>query len=63
MQSDPVLNQKCPACGSITPKTLSAIKLQRSFDCDGCGYHAILRKEPLEKPAKQRVIEEQAIPA
>ncbi len=42
MQPELTLNTKCPACGSLKPKTLAAIKSQTVFDCD-CGFHAELK--------------------
>ncbi len=60
MQAELTLNLKCPSCGSLTPKTLSAIKAQKSFDCE-CGYHADLQAKPLVKPVQER--EQEAVPA
>lgn len=42
MQPELTLNTKCPACGTLKPKTLAAIKAQTVFDCD-CGFHAELQ--------------------
>ena len=42
MQPELTLNTKCPACGSLKPKTLAAIKAQTVFECD-CGFHAELQ--------------------
>ena len=39
MQPELTLNAKCPACGTLKPKTLAAIKAQTVFACD-CGFHA-----------------------
>lgn len=39
MQPELTLNTKCPACGTLKPKTLAAIKAQTVFACD-CGFHA-----------------------
>lgn len=44
MQPELTLNLKCPACGALTPKTLSCIKAQKAFDCD-CGFHADLQPQ------------------
>ena len=53
MQPELTLNLKCPACGSLTPKTLSQIKAQRVFDCV-CGYHIDLQPLPVVKPRRQQ---------
>ncbi|RLU00363.1 hypothetical protein [Ketobacter sp.] len=60
MQAELTLNLKCPSCGSLTPKTLSAIKAQAAFDC-ACGFHADLQAKPLVKHGKPR--EKLAVPA
>ena len=41
LPSEQILNLKCPDCGRLTPRHLSAIQTQRSFDCE-CGFHADL---------------------
>lgn len=43
MQPELTLNTKCPACGSLKPKTLAAIKVQTVFECD-CGFHAAIQQ-------------------
>jgi len=52
MQPELTLNLKCPACGSLTPKTLSQIKAQKTFECD-CGYHVDLQPVATAKPRRQ----------
>lgn len=48
LKSEQILNLKCPACGHLTPKHLSDIQSQRSFDCD-CGFHADLNPEGISR--------------
>ena len=51
MQPELTLNTKCPACGTLKPKTLAAIKAQAVFACD-CGFHAAVLNgaQPAEAP-------------
>jgi len=53
MQPELTLNTKCPACGSLKPKTLAAIKAQTVFECD-CGFHAPIQALTSQAPAKVR---------
>ncbi len=53
MQPELTLNLKCPACGSLTPKTLSCIKAQKNFDCE-CGFHARLQTAAQARSAQAR---------
>lgn len=43
MQSELTLNTKCPACGTLKPKTLDALKSLNIFACD-CGFHAPIQR-------------------
>lgn len=62
MQSESTLNLKCPSCGSLTAKSLSAIKQQRTFECN-CGCFAELRPRQFQSPEKGRNKKDRAIPA
>lgn len=55
MQPELTLNLKCPACGSLTPKTLACIKAQKAFDCD-CGFHADLQSPARARSTRKRKV-------
>lgn len=61
MQPELTLNTKCPACGSLKPKTLAAIKAQTVFECD-CGFHAAVLA-PAKPVAKKTVRKQKAAAA
>jgi hypothetical protein len=61
MRSELTLNLKCPACGSLTPKSLTEIKAQKAFDCE-CGYHADIQAQSMASFLKHKR-EKAAIPA
>ena len=48
MQPELTLNTKCPACGTLKPKTLGAIKTLTAFACD-CGFHAPIQQSVILK--------------
>ena len=62
MQPELTLNTKCPACGSLKPKTLAAIKAQTVFECD-CGFHTELQTAAIATAQRKGVARKQKVAA